>query len=268
MINNNSQLAQAFWERGKLDDCPIYDFHAHMAPASDIYFPTSTPEAMINTMKRCGTKLTVFVSHIALDYLEGAEIDLQMAKKYPEYFKLYHAVIPHKTDFKTAIERIEANPSMYLGFKFHSDMHKTAITDSAYEPFLAYMNENKLHSLFHTWGGSGYDGEDLMAKMADKYPDGTFICGHSFSGHWKRGVEVTKQFPNVYYELTAVMDDNGAIEILCEDAGSERVLFGTDLPWFDTHHGVGAVLAADISDDDRRNIFYRNGEKLLAKRFG
>ena len=29
-------------------------------------------------------------------------------------------------------------------------------------------------------------------------------------------------------------------------------------------HGVGMVLGADVTDDDRLNIFYRNGERLLA----
>ena len=49
------------------------------------------------------------------------------------------------------------------------------------------------------------------------------------------------------------------------DCGSERILFGSDLPWFDTHHGIGTVLATDMRDEDRRNIFYRNGEKLMAR---
>ena len=48
------------------------------------------------------------------------------------------------------------------------------------------------------------------------------------------------------------------------DADSGRVLFGTDLPWFSTMHGVGMVLSAEITDRDRENIFFRNGERLLA----
>ena len=30
MINSNSKLAQEFWEKGRLNDCPVLDFHAHM----------------------------------------------------------------------------------------------------------------------------------------------------------------------------------------------------------------------------------------------
>jgi predicted TIM-barrel fold metal-dependent hydrolase len=42
------------------------------------------------------------------------------------------------------------------------------------------------------------------------------------------------------------------------------MLFGTDLPWFSPLQGIGAVLSAEISDDDRRNILHRNADDLLA----
>jgi predicted TIM-barrel fold metal-dependent hydrolase len=80
-------------------------------------------------------------------------------------------------------------------------------------------------------------------------------------------VRLADEFPNFYYELTAVLDDRGPLDFFLEKArgGSRQVLFGTDLPWFSLHHGIGSVLSADMSDDDRRNIFYRNGVRLLSR---
>jgi predicted TIM-barrel fold metal-dependent hydrolase len=60
-----------------------------------------------------------------------------------------------------------------------------------------------------------------------------------------------------------VFDDRGVIEKFVSEAGSDRMLFGTDLPWFDPHHAVGVLLSAKISDDDRHNICHRNAENLL-----
>jgi predicted TIM-barrel fold metal-dependent hydrolase len=74
---------------------------------------------------------------------------------------------------------------------------------------------------------------------------------------------MAKEYPNIFYELTATHDDRGVVERLCEGVGSNRLLFGTDLPWFSTFTGIGAILAADISDEDRRNIFYRNAQPIL-----
>ena len=64
--------------------------------------------------------------------------------------------------------------------------------------------------------------------------------------------------------LTALFDDRGIIEKFAGEVGSERMLFGTDLPWFDPHQAVGVLLTARISDEDRHNICHRNAEKLLA----
>jgi len=269
MINNDSKLTKDFWEKGKLEDCYILDFHAHMHYMAEIYFPSHSPEKMIETMKRCNTKLTVFCSHVALIELDSAEYEeeynLNEAKRYPEYFMAYHAVIPNRTNFKKTAERFEKNKKYYFGFKCLADYHATPLTDDAYKPFFEFMDANGLPALLHTWGGSGCDGVDVVQKIAGLYPNATFICGHSFHGDWRRGADLAKDYPNLMYELTAVTDNYGAVELLCDTVGSERILFGTDLPWFDTHHGIGAVLSADINDDDRRNIFYRNGEKLLKK---
>ena len=264
MINNKSKLAQAFWESGRLEDCYILDFHAHMHQMAGIYFPSRSPEKMIETMKRCNTKLTVFCSHYALNYAGyEEEYNLNEAKRFPDYFLAYHSVIPYKTDYKQTIERFEKNREYYFGFKFHCDTHGIPLTYDVYAPFLEYMDANKLPALLHTWGHSENNGVDVVKKAACRYPNAIFICGHSFHGDWRYGAEVTRDCPNMICELTAVMDDCGAIELLCDKVGSGRILFGTDLPWFDTHHGIGAVLSADISDGDRRNIFYGNGERLL-----
>ena len=69
--------------------------------------------------------------------------------------------------------------------------------------------------------------------------------------------------PQTYLELTSVLFVRGVVERFCETVGSERVLYGTDLPWFSEHHAIGALLSEDITEDDRHNICHRNAEKLL-----
>jgi uncharacterized protein len=101
-----------------------------------------------------------------------------------------------------------------------------------------------------------------VRKIAGKYNNVKIICGHSFHGDWDNGFTLA-EYPNVYFELTAVLDDRGVLEKLVEKVGSDRILFGTDLPWFSTHHGVGAVLSADITDEDRHAILHGNAERLL-----
>ena len=44
---------------------------------------------------------------------------------------------------------------------------------------------------------------------------------------------------------------------------SDRIVYGTDMLWFDEYQAVGEVLSAKISEDDMRNILCRNAQKIL-----
>jgi len=57
---------------------------------------------------------------------------------------------------------------------------------------------------------------------------------------------------------------NGLVEYMVETAGSEKVVFGSDLPWYSQHYHAGAVLFAHISDEARHDILHGNAERLLA----
>ena len=109
------------------------------------------------------------------------------------------------------------------------------------------------------------DGHDQVRRIAERYPEVVLICGHSFHGAWEEGIKVALDHRNIYFEHTALHDDRGVLEQLVEACGSERMLFGTDLPWFSTYTGLGAILAADIDDEDRRNILYRNAQRILSR---
>jgi hypothetical protein len=264
MINNNSDLTKRFVNEGALKDCPVIDFHAHMHSGSAGYMPAAEPEQMIHAMDEAGVTLTIFASHWALDIPARADTDLEVARRYQNRFRCYRVAHP-RHDPRQSLAMMDANPEHYVGFKFHPDSHQTAMSSPVYAPFWAYANSRKLFCLSHTWGGSEYDGIEEAKKILERYPDLILFAGHSFSGDWERACELANEFPNMYLELTAVMDDRGVLEMFCERVGSQRILFGCDLPWFSYWYYIGAICAADIGDEDRLNILYRNGEKLLSR---
>ena len=83
-------------------------------------------------------------------------------------------------------------------------------------------------------------------------------------GAWSEAIAIAREFPHVHLELTAVLDDRGPLELFCRAGLARQLLFGTDLPWFNPHHGIGSVLSAEIDDEARHDILHRNAEKLLA----
>ena len=105
-----------------------------------------------------------------------------------------------------------------------------------------------------------------MLEIAQKYPNVKFFMGHCIFGEWDYARRVvTETNNNVWLELTAVPGERGRIEMLVDAVGSERILYGTDLPWFDEFQAIGGVLSAKISEDDMRNILYRNADNILGK---
>ncbi len=265
-----SALAREFWQYGKSTSCPIYDMHGHMGPWTAIYFPRGEAADMIGTMDECGVRLLVFSHHLALRAPNvGNAPSVEAVRRYPDRLRAYCLVNPNYPEHLEAdLATFEAHRDVYVGFKFLSDYHAIALTDDRCRPAWEYANERELLVLAHTWGGSPYDGPAVVRRVAERYPRVKLLLGHSCHGEWDEAVRLARDFPNVYLELTALFDDRGVLEKFVREAGSERMLFGTDLPWFDPHHAIGALLSADIDDEDRHNICHRNAEKLLAPFLG
>lgn len=264
MVIGNSPLAREFWEHGKASSCPIYDMHGHMGTWGAIYFPRGEVEGMIGTMDECGVKMLCFSHHHALMAPDcGNRPSIAAVRRYPHRLRAYCVINPNYPDLADA--DIDAfDPRVFVGFKFLSDYHRVALTDERYHRALEYADNRRLLVLMHTWGGSPFDGAAPVRALAERYPNATFLLGHSIHGDWDAAAALARDFPNLYLELTAVFDDRGALEKFAAEVGSHRMLFGTDLPWFDPHHAVGTLLSAHLSDEDIHNICHRNAEALLA----
>ena len=265
-IRPDSALAAEFWEAGRSASCPIYDMHGHMGPFGPIYFPCETPEAMLRHMESAGVELLCFAPHSSLmSPMTGNTESVAAVRRYPRHFRAYMAINPNYPDLAAAdLARIDEWRDVFVGFKFLSDYHGQPLSHDAYRPALEFADSRRLLVLMHTWSGSPCDGPAEVRKVAARYPNAIFLLGHSFNNHWHEAIAVAREFPNTNLELTSVLGLRGVIERLVEGVGSGRLIFGTDLPWFSEHQGIGSLLSCDISEGDIHNILHRNAEKLLA----
>jgi uncharacterized protein len=260
-----SPLSEEFYESGRVEDCPIYDLHGHMGPIYGIHLPAASEEAAVRAMDRANVRMLVFCHHEALLSNEvGNAANIVSVRKFPGRLRAYCGINPNYADaVRHDLETFDDYPDVYVGLKLLPDYHAQPITSSGYQAAWEMADRKSLPVLVHTWGGSPCNGADQVRKAAEQFPGARIIMGHSIHGDWETAIEIVREFPNVYFELTAVLDERGILEKFVEGTGSTRILFGTDFPWFDFHYYIGAVLGASVTDDDRRNIFYRNAERLL-----
>ena len=260
-----SALAAGFWSHGRLADCPVIDMHGHLGAVNGIWFPRGEIASMIQSMDAAGVRLLVFAPHASLCCPDiGNRAAVEAVRQFPGRLRAYLSVNPHyPDDLGRDLEALEAQRDVFVGLKLLASYHGVPIAEAPYRRALEFADQRGLPVLLHTWGGDRCAGEAQVRKVAERYPRAQWLLGHSLHGQWEEAAALARQFPHVWLELTAVLGFHGILETFVERGCGQRLLFGTDLPWFSPHHGIGAVLSADITDDDRRDILYRNAERLL-----
>jgi predicted TIM-barrel fold metal-dependent hydrolase len=104
-----------------------------------------------------------------------------------------------------------------------------------------------------------------FVEIGRRYPEAMFIEGHiAGGGDWQWSLKVLRDAPpSVYLDTSGSVMDNGILERCVREFGDERLLFATDM----TMEGnVARVRDAQITEEQRERIFYRNFERVLGRR--
>lgn len=264
---SDSLLAREFWSRGRSERCPVIDLHGHMGPHVGSWMPRCETDAMMRTLDRCGVRMLVFCHHYTLmnGGVYGNRPNIEAVRRHPDRLRAYLGVNfnwPEQVARDLAL--FDDHRDVFVGLKFLAGYHRIPWDDPVCEPAWRFADERRLLVLVHSWGGSPHDGPDQARIIARRYPNLQLLLGHSLHGAWSEAIAIAREFPHVHLELTAVLDDRGPLELFCRAGLARQLLFGTDLPWFNPHHGIGSVLSAEIDDEARHDILHRNAEKLLA----
>lgn len=260
-----TELGMRFFRDGRSEDCPVVDAHGHMGAFAGIFFPCAGPQDMVRRMDRAGVRTVLFSHHAALSSPDlGNRPSREAARELPGRLLAYCVCNPWYPQ-AVAADLAGYDAGAYVGLKLHGDMHGVPYTDGRYAPAWEFADRRGLPVLVHSWGGSPRTGAEVLAAAAERYPRAQLIVGHSLHDRWQEAVDLARRFPQVFLDLCAVLDErSGVLERFVGEIGSRRVLFGTDIPWFDFHYYIAGVLAADIAEEDMRNILYRNARALFA----
>lgn len=249
-------------------DYMVIDMHTHMGLEYCLYYPDHEADKMVKAMDEAGIEF--IVSAPCEDLFDGSSKRTQITeamKRHPKRIRGYYCVNPLLGVDVEEIERtFEENPG-YAGLKLLPDYHRTNLNSEVYEPVFQLANRKKMLVLSHTWGismnGESCNSADKIADILEKYPDITFLMGHSIQGQTDEAIEIANTFPNAYLDLCDTCRLNGMVEKMVRRAGSEKVVFGTDAPMQGYCFQMGAVIGARISEEEKRNILRENALRIL-----
>ncbi|HEY3417048.1 MAG TPA: amidohydrolase family protein [Armatimonadota bacterium] len=265
-MSRTTPLVQAFLQHGRLPECPIIDLHTHPDRFRGIYFPDPSPQGILRGMDRCGIEHIAIAPHAGMvDAHTGNPAMLALLQAHPDRFFGYWYYNPHYPELLAEAQAAPLEQPGVLGYKIHPAWTGLSLTAAAHQPLFAWANAHRLIVLSHTWRTENF-GAAACRWVAERYPDMVFILGHSCYDDTEGAMALATDFPNVYLDLCAAERLPGYIDRAVHRGLTEKLLFGTDYPWFDPHFGIGCVLFADIEDTDRHAILHGNAERLLAKR--
>lgn len=262
-----SRLEQKIFAGKPLSEISIIDAHAHLLHdggmgAGNLLMPHGDAKGIVERSSLCGIRKTCVSAWLGIqaDTERGNNITLCALRKYPRHFVGYVCVDPKRGDAGRQILKWRKSHKNFLGVKPYPPLLK--IDYSSPELVSAWKVAEK-YGMFVLLHG---DHQPLW-ELAERYRNVSWIIAHSGSNFKKArsACEIAKKFSNIYLEITNTSVCLGIIEFMADEAGSERILFGTDQPMRDPFPQLGWVGYSKLKDSEKKNILAKNMSEIIRK---
>jgi predicted TIM-barrel fold metal-dependent hydrolase len=238
----------------------ICDAHVHLGksgPWQPFVNPTIYVDKLIKLFDEYDVERAIVFPNpnVGDKYPEMNDYIAKCVKKHPKRLVGFGRVDPRREDAIKELDRIKKALSL-TGLKLHPFVECFRPDHPFFNKFFAKTNELRLPILFHS--GDGFSSPRLILKIAKKYPKLTIILGHLKES----AINALKESENVYVETSGTLPD--FIE-LAADIDENRILFGSDAPYYRYPTQIAIVNSAEISQKAKRKILYDNFQRMLGK---
>lgn len=201
------------------------------------------------------------------------DVILEAMKQYPDRYLGEVFINPlYQKESLEEIDRCIGNGMIALKF-----YNQVKINSPLFYPIIEKFIDLKMVMMGHAHCGLGVGGyrtkygnfqpnasipEDF-AEAAKRYPEAMFQYAHTGGGgDWEHACKVLRDCPNVYVDLSGSNNEGNMVDFALKYLGEDRLLFGTDVSYY---QGVGVILSANLTDNQRRKIFFDNFNNILGK---
>ncbi len=251
----------------------IIDTHAHLGTGS-AYQAAGSAERVLKIMDDNGIGQSIISPMPDYPTPDGIKDSMvqndhiaQAIKKYPDRFPRGLGVVQprHGDRALPEVDRIMEQLGL-SGLAFDNNYSGLAIDNPAmfniFERAAKYKN---VIVMVHTNQYSILEVPFQLGKVVGAFPDITFIAAHPMmsSTHRSASIELAKTYPNLYFDICASSYHQRAMEKAVAAIGEDRLLFGSDNPYYSYCMDKAILLKSNVSEEAKNKIFYKNAKKLF-----
>ncbi len=262
----------------------IIDFHTHIFPdeiapktiqsLEKVSGITAATDGTLNGLLRSMERAEITMSVILPVMTRPAQFEkvnlfaAQINRTYAGKILSFGGIHPDCENYKEKLDKIKELG--IPGIKIHPDYQRVMIDDVRYMNIIEYADSLGLIIVTHAGIDIGlpepvHCPPDKMRKVLDQIRPKKMVLAHM--GGWRQWEEVCEYLAgeNVYLDTAFTFDyieEEMFLKIL-EKHGTDKILFGTDLPWSEPQRDVSALRALPVSTSVKEDILYTNAWKLL-----
>jgi predicted TIM-barrel fold metal-dependent hydrolase len=238
----------------------ICDAHVHLGesgPWQPYMNPTIYVDELISLFDKYDVERAIVFPNpnVGDKYPSMNDYIADCVKRYPNRLVGFGRVDPRREDAVKELTRIRTTLCL-TGLKLHPIVECFRPDHPFFDKFFRKTEGLNLPILFHS--GDGFSSPGLILKIAKKYRKLIIILGHLREA----AINALKENDNVLVETSGASPD---IIELSVDADADKVLFGSDAPYYRYPMQIAAVEAAEISEKAKRRIFFENFEKMFSQ---
>jgi uncharacterized protein len=256
----------------KIKNFTIIDTHLHLGYLSGLNIPQAPDGQIMEQFKKYGVKKAIFSHHAALSSMDyGLARTIEALERYKGMLYAYLVFNPNFAKKSLEIIQEYIKHEAVAGVKIHPSWHACYPYDERYARFWKYADSKGIVVLTHTWNpnvpnkSQKFSDPVFFEKIANNYPDAKIILAHAGGrgNYFYKVMELIEKNENLYVDFAGDIFEPFLIKSYVDRLGSERLLFGTDLPWVDMRYYLSNILNAQITDTERENIFGLNALRLF-----
>ncbi len=246
-----------------IEEQRVIDFHGHTGRL-DRYNGVDDPALILHAMDRVGIDISCLFNIFHPDGTTGNDITARFVAEHPDRFVGFAYVSPMMAEGMVAELTRAIDGLGLVAIKLYPPYTQWDLNEPIWHPIYEFANARGLAIIFHT-GTDPHSDPGLLADCAAQFPNANFVAGHAGNVDEPRAaaIKAAQDYPNVYLETCSTFRTPGVIEQLVNEAGADRVLFGSDIALMDSRPQLGKIITADISDEAKRLVCGGNAARLL-----